>query len=125
MDVDPFALPGIHEHMIRSPPPTTWPKSPNCRVFHFPNGDDETLRVEVNVSQSKSIFRIMYYFFLNFKTKEKSKSETKSKYSSWELPDSSPSKSLSRFHMQDKFSLLTPSALRSSAEDSVRLMSDD
>lgn len=103
--MDPFTLPGIHEHMIRSPPPTTWPKSPNCRVFHFPNGDDETLRVEV---------------------KEKTKSESKSSKSSvvWES-DASPSKSLSRFHMQDKFSLLAPAALRSAGEDSVHLMSDE
>lgn len=63
-------------------------------------------------------------FFL-LKTKEKPKSDSKSKYSSWEPSDSSPSKSLSRFHVQDKFSLLTPSALRASGEDSVHLMSDD
>lgn len=62
-DVDPFALPGVHEHMIRSPPPTTWPKSPNCRIFHFPNGDDETLRVEVNNVSYKHIFVCVLIFF--------------------------------------------------------------
>ncbi|PNF40207.1 hypothetical protein B7P43_G08257 [Cryptotermes secundus] len=31
LDVDPLTLPEIHEHMIRSPPPTTWPKSPNFK----------------------------------------------------------------------------------------------
>lgn len=51
LDVDPFTLPEMHEHMIRSPPPTNWPSSPNYKVFHFPNGE-ETLQVEVNVSVS-------------------------------------------------------------------------
>lgn len=36
LDVDPLTLPEIHEHMIRSPPPTTWPRSPNFRMFNFP-----------------------------------------------------------------------------------------
>lgn len=39
-DVDPLSLPEIHEHMIRSPPPTTWPKSPNFKVFKFPMPDE-------------------------------------------------------------------------------------
>lgn len=70
--MDPFALPGMHEHMIRSPPPTTWPKSPNCRVFHFPNGDDETLRVEVN--NVCFIFRIYFQFkAIFFRPKKKPK----------------------------------------------------
>nr|CAD7257753.1 unnamed protein product [Timema shepardi]CAD7570163.1 unnamed protein product [Timema californicum] len=44
LDVDPLTLPEIHEHMIRSPPPTTWPKSPNFKVFRFPmqQSDDES-----------------------------------------------------------------------------------
>lgn len=37
LDVDPLSLPEIHEHMIRSPPPTNWPKSPYFKVFTFPN----------------------------------------------------------------------------------------
>lgn len=46
-DIDPLSLPEMHEHMIRSPPPTTWPHSPNKRnMFEFPNCD-ETLQVEV------------------------------------------------------------------------------
>ncbi|KAJ9582832.1 hypothetical protein L9F63_022828 [Diploptera punctata] len=40
-DVDPLTLPEIHEHMIRSPPPTTWPKSPNFKVFHYPMQSSE------------------------------------------------------------------------------------
>ncbi|XP_019864684.1 uncharacterized protein LOC109593981 [Aethina tumida] len=109
LDVDPLSLPEMHEHMIRSPPPTNWPKSPNYKVFQFPNGDDETLQVEVN-------------------TKEKSKSsELKPKHSSWDGSDTSPLKSFSKSHHyhQDRFSLLTPNSLRSSAEDSIRLMAED
>ncbi|XP_071447072.1 uncharacterized protein [Hetaerina americana] len=34
---DPLTLPEIHEHLIRSPPPTSWPKSPNFKVFRFPS----------------------------------------------------------------------------------------
>jgi hypothetical protein len=47
-DVDPLTLPEIHEHMIRSPPPTTWPKSPNFKVFRFPmqSSDDDSSQVE-------------------------------------------------------------------------------
>ncbi|KAG8224566.1 hypothetical protein J437_LFUL002170 [Ladona fulva] len=36
-DEDPLTLPEIHEHLIRSPPPTSWPKSPNFKVFRFPS----------------------------------------------------------------------------------------
>lgn len=52
-DVDPLTLPEMHEHMIRSPPPTMWPKSPNHRMFQFPNSpncEDETLQVEIKVN---------------------------------------------------------------------------
>ncbi|KAK6639272.1 hypothetical protein RUM43_007544 [Polyplax serrata] len=46
LDVDPMSLPEIHEHMIRSPPPTTWPKSPNYKIFRFPApGSEESLDV--------------------------------------------------------------------------------
>lgn len=50
LDVDPLSLPGMHEHMIRSPPPVNWPRSPNHRFFQFPSTEDETLQVEVLVS---------------------------------------------------------------------------
>lgn len=52
LDVDPLSLPEMHEYMIRSPPPTNWPKSPSFKMFQFPNGEEETLQVEVNVSLS-------------------------------------------------------------------------
>lgn len=50
MDVDPLSLPEVHEHMIRSPPPIHWPRTPNFKAFDFPNGNEQTLHVEVNVS---------------------------------------------------------------------------
>ncbi|KAJ8962277.1 hypothetical protein NQ318_018256 [Aromia moschata] len=108
IDVDPLSLPEMHEHMIRSPPPTNWPKSPNYKVFQFPQGEDETISIELNTKQSKS-------------------SESKPKHSSWDSSDTSPLKSLPKTHHyhQDRFSLLTPSTLRSSAEDSIRLMTED
>lgn len=49
LDIDPFSIPELHKHMIRSPPPIHWPKSPNFRVFQFPT-NEETISVEVNVS---------------------------------------------------------------------------
>ncbi|XP_017784530.1 PREDICTED: uncharacterized protein LOC108568115 isoform X2 [Nicrophorus vespilloides] len=103
LDIDPLTLPGIHEHMIRSPPPTNWPKSPNHRIFQFP--EDETLQVEVT-------------------NKDKTKYEIKSKHASWEPNDHSPLKGLPRPY-QDRFSLLAPNVLRSGGEDSIRLMSTE
>ena len=44
-DPDPFTLPEIHEHMIRSPPPTSWPRSPNYKAFRFPGSDDDSSQV--------------------------------------------------------------------------------
>ncbi|XP_058127590.1 uncharacterized protein LOC131291043 [Anopheles ziemanni] len=40
-ETDPLALPQVHEHMIRSPPPTFWPRSQKT-VFNF--GSDERPR---------------------------------------------------------------------------------
>ncbi|XP_063221707.1 uncharacterized protein LOC134530631 [Bacillus rossius redtenbacheri] len=42
LEVDPLTLPEIHEHMIRSPPPVTWPKSPSYKVFRFPGQPGDT-----------------------------------------------------------------------------------
>ncbi|XP_076251317.1 uncharacterized protein LOC143190703 isoform X1 [Rhynchophorus ferrugineus] len=108
LDIDPMSLPEMHEHMIRSPPPVNWPRSPNFRAFQFPGDMDDTLQVEVN------------------STKEKSKSaELKPKHSSWDGQDTSPLKSFKALYYHDKFSLLTSSSLRSSAEDNIRLMGED
>lgn len=39
---DPFMLPEVQEHMIRSPPPTTWPRSPHY-VFNFSQDNNLTI----------------------------------------------------------------------------------
>ncbi|XP_041776656.1 uncharacterized protein LOC121596084 [Anopheles merus] len=39
-ETDPLALPQVHEHMIRSPPPTFWPRSQKT-VFNF-GGEERT-----------------------------------------------------------------------------------
>lgn len=46
---DPFTMPEVKEHMIRSPPPTTWPRSPQY-MFTF-NQENNHLQIsdsEVN-----------------------------------------------------------------------------
>ncbi|KAJ8921757.1 hypothetical protein NQ315_010668 [Exocentrus adspersus] len=107
LEVDPLFLPEVHEHMIRSPPPTNWPRSPNFRVFQFPHGEEETISIELNAKDSKP-------------------SETKPKHSSWDGSDTSSLRSLPKPHFhQDRFSLLTSGTLRSSGEDSIHLMAED
>ncbi|XP_026280333.1 uncharacterized protein LOC113207827 isoform X2 [Frankliniella occidentalis] len=54
LDPDPFTLPEIHEHMIRSPPPTSWPRSPNFKAFRFPGSDDETSQDHISSRRSPS-----------------------------------------------------------------------
>lgn len=59
-EVDPLSLPEMHEHMIRSPPPTMWSHSPDSKtkIFEFPNLE-ETLQVEITKVSSplnRSIF---------------------------------------------------------------------
>lgn len=104
VDTDPLYLPEMHEHMIRSPPPTLWPTSPTSKVFQFSNTEEDTLQIVLN-------------------NKEK-KSELKPKHASWNGQDLSPIKLQIKSH-QDRFSLLSPSMLRSSGEDSVRLVNDE
>nr|XP_023028939.1 uncharacterized protein LOC111517121 isoform X2 [Leptinotarsa decemlineata] len=53
LDVDPLSLPEVHKHMIRSPPPTHWPRSPNFKAFLSPL-EDEMISVEVNLLRSIS-----------------------------------------------------------------------
>ncbi|EAT34341.1 AAEL013403-PA [Aedes aegypti] len=40
-EADPLSLPQVHEHMIRSPPPAFWPRSPRNSVFNFSNNADQ------------------------------------------------------------------------------------
>ena len=37
---DALSLAEVHEHLIRSPPPTTFPRSVTKGVFVFPIGED-------------------------------------------------------------------------------------
>lgn len=39
-ETDPMSLPQVHEHMVRSPPPAFWPRSPHSSVFNFFNNAD-------------------------------------------------------------------------------------
>ncbi|RZF42312.1 hypothetical protein LSTR_LSTR003930 [Laodelphax striatellus] len=45
---DPLTLPEVHEHMIRSPPPTSWPRSPNFKLFRFPDMDQTSSQESLN-----------------------------------------------------------------------------
>ncbi|KAL0109733.1 hypothetical protein PUN28_014631 [Cardiocondyla obscurior] len=38
-DADPLTLAQVHEHLVRSPPPASWP---NSTAFQFPNQDEGT-----------------------------------------------------------------------------------
>ncbi|XP_014475041.1 PREDICTED: uncharacterized protein LOC106744635 [Dinoponera quadriceps] len=38
-DADPLTLAQVHEHLVRSPPPASWP---NSTAFHFPHQDSGT-----------------------------------------------------------------------------------
>lgn len=60
LDVDPLTLPEIHEHMIRSPPPITWPKSPNFKIFRFPMQNNEMDSSQVG----NEIIKLKTYLFL-------------------------------------------------------------
>ncbi|KAK9509654.1 hypothetical protein O3M35_006919 [Rhynocoris fuscipes] len=42
LETDPLSLPEVHQHMIRSPPPTSWPRSPNFKMFRFPNESESS-----------------------------------------------------------------------------------
>ncbi|XP_029712349.1 uncharacterized protein LOC109405537 isoform X3 [Aedes albopictus] len=39
-EADPLSLPQVHEHMVRSPPPAFWPRSPRSSVFNFIHNAD-------------------------------------------------------------------------------------
>ncbi|KAK7863547.1 hypothetical protein R5R35_011173 [Gryllus longicercus] len=61
LDVDPLTLPEIHEHMIRSPPPVTWPKSPNFKVFRFPlqSSDEESSQESIHHCGKKTPKKVL------------------------------------------------------------------
>ncbi len=51
-DVDPLTIPEFHKHMVRSPPPVNWPRSP---VFRFENSSQVIItRQQYNIRPSSS-----------------------------------------------------------------------
>lgn len=44
---DPLSLPEVHEHMVRSPPPTSWPRSPRFSLFSFPQ-ENQKINLSTN-----------------------------------------------------------------------------
>ncbi|XP_054262002.1 uncharacterized protein LOC128985985 isoform X2 [Macrosteles quadrilineatus] len=104
---DPFSLPEVHQHMIRSPPPTSWPRSPNFKMFRFPNDSEQDSYQESPTRKSPS-----------------------------RLSSVSPRHDKANEFLHDRsFSLLTPAPLRSltdvrrlhsrSSEESQQLMLSD
>lgn len=53
LDSDPFTLPEVQEHMIRSPPPTSWPRSPHFNAFNF--STDNGLTISSQSSEESGI----------------------------------------------------------------------
>lgn len=54
LDSDPFTLPEVHEHMIRSPPPTHWPRSPRFSLFNFSQGQDNNGTISSQSSEAST-----------------------------------------------------------------------
>ncbi|XP_032672854.1 uncharacterized protein LOC116844867 isoform X2 [Odontomachus brunneus] len=115
-DADPLTLAQVHEHLVRSPPPASWP---NSTAFHFPH-QDPTITPGKNDS--------------NTVPPSKSPSRTPShRGNEHELSRSEPSTDIRDRHSHP-FSLLHPTPIRSlsevrrlhrSADDSVQLMSSE
>lgn len=53
-DSDPFAMPEVQEHMIRSPPPTSWPRSPGQYMFSY-NQDNNNFTISSHSSDDVSL----------------------------------------------------------------------
>ncbi|KAG7190269.1 hypothetical protein KM043_006387 [Ampulex compressa] len=112
-DADPLTLAQVHEHLVRSPPPASWP---HATTFHFPHQNQNSI--------SKSDVLEHY----------KSPSKTPSHRGNVnELSRSEPSTDIRDRHSHP-FSLLHPTPIRSlsevrrlhrSADDSVQLMSSE
>uniref|UniRef100_A0A0A9XZ02 Ribosomal protein S12 methylthiotransferase RimO n=2 Tax=Lygus hesperus TaxID=30085 RepID=A0A0A9XZ02_LYGHE len=131
LDADPLSLPEVHEHMIRSPPPTSWPRSPNFKMFRFP---DDGSSVHEGGSRKSPLSRSV-----------SPRQETKPESFHEEVLSKSllsPRNFSSRPHQRSssdirerKFTLLTPAPLRSLTdvrrlnvrcdEDAQRLVSAD
>ncbi|XP_012532046.2 uncharacterized protein LOC118644036 isoform X1 [Monomorium pharaonis] len=113
-DADPLTLAQIHEHLVRSPPPASWP---NSTAFQFPNQDEST-------TPGKNDAALLV----------KSPSKTPShRGNDHELSRSETTTDIRDRHSHP-FSLLHPTPIRSlsevrrlhrSADDSVQLMSNE
>lgn len=55
-DLDPFTLPDVHEHMIRSPPPISW--RPHGSVFNFSQDNNNTITSQ---SSEESTHSAIFY----------------------------------------------------------------
>ncbi|XP_043268621.1 uncharacterized protein [Venturia canescens] len=116
-DADPLTLAQVHEHLVRSPPPASWPHTP---VFHFPHRNPASGKVESIVGGGS------HY-------KSPSKSPVHRGPADNELSRSEPSTDIRDRHTHT-FSLLNPTPIRTlsevrrlhrSADDSVQLMSSE
>lgn len=54
-DLDPFTMPDVQEHMVRSPPPISWRP---CSVFNFPTDNNNTITSQ---SSEESTHSAIYY----------------------------------------------------------------
>lgn len=137
LDVDPLTLPEIHEHMIRSPPPVSWPKSPNFKVFRFPlqSSDDESSQDSLTHSGKKTPLKLISPRHSRGHSSDCLKELSAEALSSCQVPTptklgSSPhqhrSSSESRERSPKPFLLLNPEVRRlstRSSDDNVQLVS--
>ncbi|XP_012228525.2 uncharacterized protein [Linepithema humile] len=114
-DADPLTLAQVHEHLVRSPPPASWPNSTGH--FQFPLQDQSITPIKNDVAPP-------------IKSPSKTPSHRGNEH---ELSRSEPSTDIRDRHCHP-FSLLHPTPIRSlsevrrlhrSADDSVQLMSNE
>ncbi|XP_066603785.1 uncharacterized protein [Prorops nasuta] len=115
-DTDPLTLAQVHEHLVRSPPPASWPHTP---AFHFPH-QQQTNQNFINKIEPP----------VHFRSPSKTPPHRSGEH---ELSRSEPSSDIRDRHSHT-FSLLHPTPIRSlsevrrlhrSADDSVQLMSSE
>lgn len=113
-DTDPLTLAQVHEHLVRSPPPASWP---HTSAFHFPHQDNSS-KTDLGP-----------YIFAHRKSPLKSPTNRGDN----QLSKSEPSADIRDRHSLP-FSLLNPTPIRSlsevrrlhrSADDNVQLMSSE
>ncbi|XP_012268957.2 uncharacterized protein LOC105693530 isoform X1 [Athalia rosae] len=142
-DADPLTLAQVHEHLVRSPPPATWPHTP---MFHFPHPNNQN-QVNQNCGQNSHLGNQAGisdphhqnrspHILLGNKGHPKSPGQRGAGIadSVVELSRSEPSADYPRDRHSHPFSLLNPTPIRSlsevrrlhrSADDNVQLMSSE